>query len=83
MPEGQINHCTLFPIAIDGNYTEWSEWSECSLTCGGGLQTRARQCTNPPPQYRGRDCEGLGPANETQSCNVDKCREFEHFVLTE
>ncbi|KAL9966591.1 hypothetical protein ACROYT_G024693 [Oculina patagonica] len=72
-PANQTQECNPDPCPIDGNYTEWSEWSKCSLTCGGGVQTRARQCTNPPPQYDGRDCEGLGPANETQSCNVDKC----------
>lgn len=66
----------FFRVAIDGNYTEWSEWSDCSLTCGGGLKTRARQCTSPPPQYGGKTCERLGRANETLSCSKGKCREF-------
>ena len=64
-------------LAIDGNYTEWSEWSECSVTCDGGFQTRTRQCSSPPPQYGGKGCEELGPTNETQECNTNSCRKFQ------
>lgn len=63
-------------LAIDGNYTEWAKWSDCSATCGGGSQVRSRNCTNPPPQHGGRNCVELGPANQTQECNTDPCRKF-------
>ena len=26
-------------------FSPWTEWSECSKTCGGGSQKRARECT--------------------------------------
>ena len=65
--------CLIFS-AIDGNYTKWSEWSECSVTCGGGSQTRTRNCTE--PQYGGKYCSDLGSASETQDCNTDACGEF-------
>ena len=29
-------------------YTEWSEWSECSVSCDGGKQSRERSCVLPP-----------------------------------
>ena len=45
----------------------WSQWSECSATCGGGTQTRA--CTDPIPAYGGADCQG----DITQNCNMQEC----------
>ncbi|XP_058944976.2 coadhesin-like [Pocillopora verrucosa] len=72
-PANDTQACNPDPCPIDGNFSEWSEWSDCSATCGGGLQTRTRNCTNPLPQYEGKDCEGLGPAVETQSCGSEKC----------
>ncbi|XP_048241924.1 coadhesin-like [Haliotis rufescens] len=48
--------------AIDGRMSVWTSWSEgpCSATCGSAFQnvTRTRSCTNPPPQYGGKDCSG-------------------------
>ena len=67
-------------LAIDGNYTEWTKWSNCSATCGGGSQTRARNCSNPPPQKGGKGCEELGPANQTQECNTDPCRKLKEVL---
>ena len=54
---------------INGNYTGWSNWTECSKSCEGGTQYRSRNCTNPKPAYGGRNCSWLGPPDETRSCN--------------
>ena len=64
---------TLFPVfsGADGGFSRWSFWSDCSLTCGGGVQTRTRTCTNPPPQGYGEDCDG--PLREDQACNESPC----------
>ncbi len=45
----------------------WSGWSACSVSCGGGTQTRT--CTNPAPANGGALCEG----GDTQSCNTHGC----------
>jgi hypothetical protein len=58
-------------FVTDGGWTSWSEWNTCTLTCGGGNQTRTRTCTNPTPQNNGNDC---GSEDfETQACNDESC----------
>jgi len=58
--------------SVDGGFSRWGFWSECTVTCGGGTQTRTRTCTHPPPQGPyGADCEG--PLEETRACNEKVC----------
>ncbi|PFX27737.1 Hemicentin-1 [Stylophora pistillata] len=71
-PSEKTESCNTEECPIDGKYTEWKE-SECSATCGGGVITKTRTCTNPPPQHGGKDCSGLGPAQMTLSCNEQPC----------
>lgn len=56
---------------VDGNWSEWSVWEECSRTCGQGNRTRVRTCSDPPAQYGGRLCEGA--AVEVIMCSVRPC----------
>lgn len=57
--------------AVDGGWTDFGDWSECSATCGGGTQTRTRSCTNPAPAHGGADC--LGESSQSQACNTGGC----------
>ncbi|XP_048587014.1 uncharacterized protein LOC116605639 isoform X2 [Nematostella vectensis] len=66
--------CNVDKCPIDGGYTPFSNFSECSSTCGKGLMYRHRSCTNPPPQYGGRDCTRLGSPVDTKPCHV-KCKD--------
>ncbi|XP_030045205.1 A disintegrin and metalloproteinase with thrombospondin motifs 14-like, partial [Microcaecilia unicolor] len=56
----------------DGSWSTWSRFSSCSRTCGGGVRSRSRQCSNPPPVYGGRECPGA--SYEYQVCNSEECR---------
>ena len=60
-------------VVVNGGYTEWSSWTACSVTCGGGTVKRTRNCTNPLPQYGGKDCSLDGPEIITQACNPQPC----------
>ncbi|OQV23958.1 Semaphorin-5B [Hypsibius exemplaris] len=62
----QIENCTR-----DGNWTDFSDWSACSVSCGGGRRSRTRTCTNPAPQFGGLDCGGS--AIEAEECGNDIC----------
>ena len=46
------------------------------MTCGGGIQTLTRTCTNPSPSNGGKNCSGLGPSEEEVSCNDQECRKL-------
>ncbi|KAL3870939.1 hypothetical protein ACJMK2_038967 [Sinanodonta woodiana] len=43
---------------VDGNWSIWAPWSDCSVTCSNGTQVRLRSCTNPSPDNGGDECEG-------------------------
>lgn len=56
---------------MDGELGDWSSYSSCSKTCGGGFQTRTRECNNPTPVESSKDCAGL--LEETRSCADEFC----------
>ncbi|KAL0964700.1 hypothetical protein UPYG_G00327770 [Umbra pygmaea] len=68
--------CDPSPCPIAGNWGPWSSWLPCSLSCGGGLTSRQRECSNPAPQHGGRKCLGETvdySACNTQPCPIDSC----------
>ena len=57
--------------ATHGGYSEWSDWSNCSVSCGDGTQYRMRLCNNPSPSTYGLPCNG--PSREEQNCTTETC----------
>ena len=53
---------------VDGEYLEWTAWTECTVTCGGGSISRIRECVG---------VEGAGQCHgaseESIICNTDPC----------
>ena len=58
---------------VNGGYTDWTGWSDCSTSCGGGERLRTRKCTEPVPKYGGNNCASLGPGQLTEKCNTNAC----------
>jgi hypothetical protein len=58
---------------MDGKWSDWGEWSSCSVSCGSGNRLRERSCSNPPPSELGRQCEGNN--RQTDSCVLEQCRD--------
>ncbi|XP_043457395.1 A disintegrin and metalloproteinase with thrombospondin motifs 16 [Prionailurus bengalensis] len=59
------------PRPTHGHWSDWSSWSPCSRTCGGGVSHRDRLCANPKPSHGGKFCEGS--ARTLRLCNSQKC----------
>lgn len=57
--------CSLDACPVDCLLGDWSQWSQCSMTCGKGSQTRLRGIRN-GPAYGGKDCDPK--LNETRTC---------------
>ncbi|XP_060551443.1 coadhesin-like [Ruditapes philippinarum] len=55
----------------DGSWASWMAWSKCDVTCGKGVQSRSRTCTEPSPSGGGLDC--VGNLHNTKSCELSPC----------
>ena len=73
----EVDHLLQFLMfsfgIVNGGYSDWKPYGVCSKTCGGGVQTRERTCTNPMPSNGGKNCSGLGPENTTRECKNQEC----------
>ena len=58
-------------MSVDGVWAEWGAWTDCTVTCGGGINARRRTCTNPEPQHYGLACPG--DSTSTKVCNTNSC----------
>ena len=59
-------------VLVNGNWSLWSAFTNCSAVCGLKTQRRTRSCTNPPPAHGGLDC--TGHSFEVRDCQkVKKC----------
>ena len=60
-------------LAVNCVWSNFTEWSLCSVPCGNGTQTRGRSVIT-LAQNGGTNC--TGDATETTPCNPDPCRKL-------
>merc|ERR1719447_1972431 len=65
----ETEHCNTDQCPADCEVEDWSSWSDCSATCGGGTKTRGRGVVQ-EAENGGAVCPAL---EEKESCNTDQC----------
>ena len=51
-------------------HSEWTEWAKCSVSCGGGTQSRNRTIDKPALNHG--TC--VGDLTDEENCNENPCR---------
>ena len=57
---------------VDGSWSEWTSWTECSALCGGGTRSRHRRCDSPAASGTGREC--VGHSYQLADCHTHSCQ---------
>lgn len=65
-------------VLVDCEWSSWSEWSSCSVSCGHGVQSSSRSIVQ-PRQYGGRECEG--PSHRSRVCTGPDCGKKSYTAL--
>ena len=78
-----VNNSMLVFFLVDCKWENWSAWSTCTKTCGGGITTRSRVEAQ-EALYGGADC--FGDDTEDKPCNQEiNCpgtnRVLTHFIM--
>jgi chondroitin sulfate proteoglycan 4/CUB/sushi domain-containing protein len=76
---------TAYCIVGNGGWSNWTNNSTCSVTCGGGIQLHTRTCTNPSPNAIGAFCVRESYYEEECTeynclCKFDRKRKIEYNI---
>ena len=65
----------IFTFDQSASWSEWSDESPCSVSCGGASQTQRRICV-----YNGGTSSKCSGSDErTMQCNSQPCREYQNL----
>lgn len=79
-PPEYVTHTNTHSSIVDGQWSTWTPWGQCSVSCGTGLRSRYHFCTSPHRSGSGLPC--LGPHRDDQVCITTPCdREFSLYNM--
>ena len=64
---------------VDCEWTDWSDWTACSVTCDEGSKIRIR-AEKTAQSGNGKQCDG--DSEETDQCTLAACSEWEIIMET-
>ena len=67
-----VRACENSPCPVDCVLEPLPPWPDCTVTCGGGTQTRTRGIAQ-EAEHGGTECDAAALEPETQPCNTDEC----------
>jgi len=68
-PLSKVTPCKTEVCPVDCVVGDWSEWSQCSAKCGGGVKEKVRPVLT-DPAFGGSAC---GEISKAENCNVGSC----------
>jgi hypothetical protein len=69
-PDSYQESCPTNYCPINCDYTPWTDWTDCNVTCGGGIQQRFRSVRE-PGRNGGTEC--TDDLYDFQVCNTKHC----------
>ena len=58
-------------MLVNGSWSFWGTWGDCTAMCDTGTTTRTRECASPKPTNGGKECDG--ESTVTVNCNKWVC----------
>ena len=77
LSEHDVEFCKEFERSCP-YWEDWSEWSQCPVTCGGGTRYKYRQCMRDGRDVDLTECKS-GIHKIGESCNDRACGEKMHY----
>eukprot|EP00118_Oscarella_pearsei_P012583 m.93683 g.93683 ORF g.93683 m.93683 type:complete len:315 (+) comp36795_c0_seq5:312-1256(+) len=64
----QTMWCNTHCCSVDGQWSHWESWGQCSRSCSTGITTRYRQCDFPSSTCQAKRCPGSSQSQK-KCCN--------------